>query len=96
MEADRDEAVNWSHIVDRHGTDGFDDLADQWLEQTAIQRLVQAVASVFSKWANEGLMVRFRGQMAMLTHTAFVEGCLVGVRAEMARAAKVYAETNHD
>jgi ribA/ribD-fused uncharacterized protein len=67
--------------------DGFDDLAETWLALEPIKRMTQAVASVFSKWANEDIMVRFRQHITTVTHQAFVEGCIAGVRAERARAA---------
>lgn len=57
---ERDEAVNWTATVERHGTDGFDDLAEAWLSLPAIQRITNAVTSTFSKWANDELMGRFR------------------------------------
>lgn len=86
-EAERDEAVDWSHIVDRHGTDNFDALADAWLERESVAYLHNAIGSVFTKWANDDIMERFKESMRDTVHLAFVEGCLVGVRAEIARTA---------
>lgn len=86
LERERDEAVNWNDIVDRHGVDQFDDLADAWMAMEPIQRVHNAVASVFSKWANDELMTRFKQHMANSLHLAFVEGCIVGVRAAEAKA----------
>lgn len=83
---ERDEAVNWSEIVDQHGIDGFDDLAEKWLSMDAILRVHNAVASVFSKWADDGMMARFKAHMSNVMHLSFVEGCIVGVRTAEARA----------
>jgi hypothetical protein len=92
-EAERDEAVNWSNIVDRHGTDQFDDLAEAWLGLEAIKRVTNAVTSVFNKWANDALMERFRKHQLAMFHMAYVEGCLAGVKAaEAARAEKAEAD----
>lgn len=90
-EAERDDAVNWSAIVDRHGLDGFDALADTWLRMEAIQRLNNAVTSVFAKWANNELMGRFKEHITNVMHESFVEGCIVGVRAELVETTKATA-----
>lgn len=90
-EDERDEAVNWSAIVDRHGTDGFDALGDRWLAMEGVQRMHKAVSSVFAKYASDEIMTRFREHMTTIMHQSFVEGCLVGVRAEMAKAANFLA-----
>ncbi|GAB4071680.1 hypothetical protein KHC28_00120 [Ancylobacter sonchi] len=99
LEAERDEAVNWSHVVERHGVDGFDALAETWLAMEPIKRMNNAVTSVFAKWANDDLMKRFKAHITSAMHQSFVEGALVGVRAEMvnskaaeARAAKADAD----
>ena len=100
VESERDEAVNWAHIVDRHGVDGFDALAETWLAMEAIKRLNNAVTSVFAKWANDELMERFKAHVTNVMHSAFVEGALVGVRAEMvnskAAEARAKAEAERD
>lgn len=44
-EKERDEAVNWSRVVDRHGADRFDDLAESWLALEGVQRMHNAVSS---------------------------------------------------
>lgn len=87
LEGERNEAIDWTAIVERHGTDGFDDLAERWLAMEGIQRMHNAVTSVFSEWANDELMERFKAHMSAYVQQAFVEGCLVGVRTEMARSA---------
>lgn len=92
MEAELDEAVNWNDIVDRHGLDQFDDLAERWLAMEGIQRVHNAVASVFSKWANDDLMGRFKQHMSNAMQMSFVEGCLVGIRTAEARATRAEAE----
>lgn len=86
VEAERDESVNWSDIVERHGTDQFDDLAEAWLALPAIKRITAAVTSVFTKWASDELMERFRAHQLSMFHMAYVEGCLTGVKAAEARA----------
>lgn len=86
IEAERDEALDWAATVDRHGTDLFDALGDKWLSQTPIVRMFNAVASVFSRWANDDLMDRFKKHMHALVHQAFVEGCIVGCRIADERA----------
>ncbi len=85
VRSERDEATNWSDIVDRHGCDGFDDLADQWLSLPAIRRIHQAMSSPFAPYANEDIMQRFLTIMSDQLHIAYVEGCLAGVKAEAAR-----------
>ena len=85
--AERDEAINWSELVDRHGTDQFDDLAEAWLQLETIQRVTNAATSTFAKWANDDLMSRFRRQQLSMFHMAFVEGCIAGVKAAESRAA---------
>lgn len=80
-EAERDEASNWTATVEKYGTDQFDDLAAKWVAMDAITRVRNAVASVFSKWASEELLVRFREHMDRAMQLAFVEGALCGVRA---------------
>ena len=92
MKAERDEAVNWSDIVERYGTDQFDDLAEKWLAMESIQRVHNAVASVFSKWANDELISRFKKHMSNSLQIAFVEGCLAGVRAAEAKASATIAK----
>lgn len=87
IEEERDEATNWSDIVDRHGTDQFDDLAEAWLALPAIQRVTNAVTSTFAKWANDELMTRFRQHQLSMFHMAYVEGCLAGVKAVEAKTA---------
>jgi len=88
-----DEATNWSHVVDRHGVDGFDALAETWLAMEPIARMNNAVTSVFQKWANDELMTRFKAHIVTVMHTSFVEGALVGVRAEMVKSAAAAART---
>lgn len=90
--AERDEAVNWTETVERHGTDGFDALADTWLAMEAIKRVNNAVTSVFSKWSNDALMERFKQHITGTMHVSFVEGCLVGVKAERVNSAAAEAQ----
>lgn len=84
---ERDEAVNWTETVERHGTDGFDALGDAWLAMDAIKRVNNAVTSVFSKHSNDEIMERFKQHITNVMHVSFVEGCLVGVKAERVNSA---------
>ncbi len=86
-ERERDEAHNWSETVERHGTDDFDALAEQWTSKDFVQRLIRAGSSVFAKWANDELTKRHHQLVSDIAHQAFVEGALCGVRAEMAKGA---------
>lgn len=86
LEAELNEAVNWNDIVDRHGCDQFDDIAEKWLALEPVKRVHNAVTSVFSKWANDELMERFKQHMENSLQMAFVEGCLCGVRTVEAKA----------
>ena len=90
--AERDEATSWDETIERHGLDGFDALGDAWLLQEGIQRMHNAVSSVFSKWANDELMTRFRSHMTTIMHQSFVEGCLVGVKVEVGRSQRAIPE----
>lgn len=77
----------------------YDDAAEKWLGIYGVDRMVKAVTSVFSKWANEDLMVRYREKVADIMHQAFVEGAMVGrqaAEAELAseRAHRLVAEQN--
>lgn len=85
--AELEEASAWNEIIDRHGTDQFDDLAEKWLSMVTMQRFFQAHCSTFSKWADDQLLARYRQSMADMIQLAFVEGALAGVRAEIAQAA---------
>jgi len=82
-----EERDEWLQIVETTPLDEFDKLGDLWIRRMAIARMVNAIASVFSKWANEGIMARFREQMHTLMHQAYVEGCMAGVKNERARSA---------
>ena len=81
-----EEAVNWSALVDRHGTDRFEDLAEAWLSMEPIKRMTNAICSPFAKYSDEAIMSRFKTIIADMMIAAFTEGCFVGVRAESARA----------
>lgn len=88
-----EEESSWATIVDENGTDQFDALGDTWLAMVPIRRMFNAIASVFSKWADDALMDRFKDQLAALMHQAFVEGCIVGVRAAKSSALTALGET---
>lgn len=84
--ADFEQAADWNKIVDEADLDRFDEIADQWLAMDAIQRLHNAVTSVFAKWSNDQIMTRFKEHMTNVMHQSFVEGAICGVRASKARA----------
>lgn len=81
------EADAWTQIVETYSLDTFDELASIWASREPIQRMNNALVSVFTKWANDDLMGRFKDQMDTIIRQAFVEGCIVGVRATEAKAA---------
>lgn len=82
-----EERDEWLQIVDTIPLDQFDGLGDKWIARMPIVRMINAIASVFSKWANEDIMVRFRKSMTDIARQSFVEGCICGVRNERARQA---------
>lgn len=94
LEGERDEAVNWGHIVDLNGIDQFDDLAERWLSLEAIRRTHQAMASPFAPYASEDIMQRFLQMMRGQLQIAFVEGAIAGVKAEAART--ILKGNSHD
>jgi len=59
--------------------DALDKAADQWAESAGVQRMMNAIASVFEKHASQGIMDRFREKLAAQMHLAFVEGAAQGV-----------------
>lgn len=72
--------------------DQYDEAADKWLAMQSIDRMANAICSVFSKWASEEIMVRFREKVAALMHLAFVEGALVGQQSAEALASRLSEE----
>lgn len=59
--------------------DALEAVADQWIASAGIQRMSNAIASVFEKYAPQDVMDRFREKIAALMHLAFVEGAAQGV-----------------
>lgn len=59
--------------------DALDAAADQWSESAGVQRMSNAIASVFEKYASQEIMDRFREKIAALMHLSFVEGAGQGV-----------------
>ena len=82
-----DERDEWTQLVDSTPLDQFDKLGDYWVARHCIVRMTNAIASVFSKWANEDIMSRFREKLQAVIHQAFVEGCIEGVRSERSKKA---------
>jgi hypothetical protein len=81
--ADHEREADWNKYVDQMNLDGFDAAADRWLAMPAIQLMHNAAASVFSKWANDELMSRFKEYMTNIMHQSFVEGAIIGARVAM-------------
>lgn len=79
--ADLDAENDWGKYADNIGADLFDKAADRWLEMTGIANMHNAVSSVFSRWADDALMDRFKQHMTNIMHQSFVEGAIVGRRA---------------
>ena len=63
--AERDEAVNWIETVERHGTDGFDALADTWLAMEAIK---PHIGQPINWWKSFGKMGPSRLADCLLAH----------------------------
>jgi len=59
--------------------DALDAAADKWVEEAGVQRMSNAIASVFEKYASQEIMDRFREKITALIHLAFVEGAGQGV-----------------
>lgn len=52
----------------------LDAVADKWFASNGVQRMVNAIASVFEVHAPQEIMDRFRDKIGALLHLAFVEG----------------------
>jgi len=50
--------------------------ATAWMEETKIQGMFNAVASVFEQWAPQDVMDRFREKLGAIGHLCFVEGAM--------------------
>jgi hypothetical protein len=50
--------------------------ADEWMADTGVQRMFNAIASVFEKHAPQEIMDRFREQLGAIGHQCHVEGAL--------------------
>jgi|GEM_PF-6605597 len=77
-----EERDEWLQIVDTLPLDEFDRLADYWVQRTVTVRLLNAICSVFTKYAPERIMAGFRKSVTDNMHLSFVEGCVAGSRAE--------------
>lgn len=50
--------------------------AEEWMTDVGVQRMFNAIGSVFEKWASQELMDRFRQQLHVIGRQCFVEGAL--------------------
>ena len=78
LEDELEHSNKWANLVEAQGLDHFDALAESWIEIDGIRRVRNAVASVFSKWASEDIMQRFRDHMDNAMKQAYVEGAIAG------------------
>lgn len=56
--------------------DFLDQRASEWMAETSVQRMFNAIASVFEKYASQEIMDRFRTKLGALGHQCFVEGAM--------------------
>lgn len=56
--------------------DFLDRKADLWMEETGVQRMLDAISSAFHAGTNQELSGRFRVQIATIAHQCFVEGAM--------------------
>lgn len=59
--------------------DKLEAVADKWVASAGIQRMSNAICSVFEKYAPQDVMDRFREKVAATMHLSFVEGAAQGV-----------------
>lgn len=85
LQEEIEERDEWLQVVDTTPLDEFDRLGEYWTSRFVIVRMSNAIASVFSKFAPEPIMARFRQGMRNIMQQAFVEGAIAGVRNERAR-----------
>lgn len=56
--------------------DFLEDRADEWMEDGGVQRMFNAIASVFEKYAPQEIMDRFREKLGVIGRQCHVEGAL--------------------
>jgi hypothetical protein len=59
-----------------YNIDFLEERADVWMEDSGVQRMFNAVASVFEKYAPQEIMDRFREQLGIIGRQCHVEGAL--------------------
>ncbi|MFT3967612.1 MAG: hypothetical protein QM690_17190 [Sphingobium sp.] len=65
--------------VESGNFDAIEEVADKWIESAGIQRMSNAISSVFESHAPQEIMDRFRQKVSDLMHLAFTEGAAQGV-----------------
>lgn len=56
--------------------DFLDARATEWMDETGVRRMFDAIGSAFEKHASPELVTRFREQMYAIGHQCFLEGAL--------------------
>lgn len=56
--------------------DFLEQRADEWMEECGVQRMFNAIASVFEKHAPQEIMDRFREKLGVIGRQCYVEGAL--------------------
>lgn len=56
--------------------DFLDHKADEWMKDTGVQRMLDAISAAFYAGTSAELANRFRQQIATVAHQCFVEGAL--------------------
>ena len=77
IKSDRDAAADYSEqaLVDRQ-IDFLEARADEWMQETGVQRMFNAIASVFEGQAPQEIMDRFREKLGVIGRQCHVEGAL--------------------
>lgn len=72
----KDSAVyNEQALADRQ-IDFLEARAEEWMADDGVQRMFNAIASVFEKWASQEIMDRFRQKLHEIGRQCYVEGAL--------------------
>jgi hypothetical protein len=59
--------------------DAIEEVATRWAASVGVQRMMNAIASVFEKYGSQDIMDRFRDRLGAMMHLAFTEGAAQGV-----------------
>lgn len=69
------EVWNEAALAER-SIDFLEERADEWMEDVGVQRMFNAMASVFESHASQEIMDRFREKLGTVGRQCFVEGAL--------------------